>query len=216
MQDRYAGDIGDFTKFYLIKRIQRILDYQDGDFGLNWYLNDRPERNGDGHKTSFLADPFHIQLDAQLVSDLNTTLLNRRVSTLEDTVRLPSKAVYFSDPVPSEPSSRHAWHQIALKKLAGVKAVLLDPDNGLQPPSAQGSKLPKYVVSHEIQDYVHRNELTIVYQHFSRQPRDQRLGAINRFLQASISGHFQHCVVYRAARYYVLIGRDPKLLTSIH
>lgn len=215
MQNRYAGDIGDFTKFYLIKRIQQIRGYRDGEFGLQWYLNDRPEQNGDGHKTGFLKDPFHLKLDALLAEDLQSTLARRSIAALEANVRLPSKVVFFSAPVASGEPARGQWHSSALEKLNSCNAILLDPDNGFRPPSAKGKRLAKYVLEDEIKDYVENMELTIVYQHFSRRRRDQRLEEISAFLKRSVEQPFDHIVFSRAARYYVLIARDSGLLETI-
>ncbi len=51
MQDRYAGDIGDFQKYALLK----ALSEKDLRLAVIWYLNPDVEGNADG---SFMAYSF--------------------------------------------------------------------------------------------------------------------------------------------------------------
>lgn len=47
MQNRYAGDLGDFSKLVLLRGIAKT----GLSLGLNWYLNPYEEENGDGKHT---------------------------------------------------------------------------------------------------------------------------------------------------------------------
>ena len=48
MQNRYAGDIGDFSKFILLKKV-----FGDKKIGLNWYLYPDEDHNNDGLYTNY-------------------------------------------------------------------------------------------------------------------------------------------------------------------
>ena len=51
MQDRYAGDIGDYVKIALLRHLATDLK-----LGVAWYLHPDEGHNEDGKHTSFLAD----------------------------------------------------------------------------------------------------------------------------------------------------------------
>jgi hypothetical protein len=56
MQDRYAGDTGDFGKFGLLRQIAKTGLV----IGLNWYRTYRDEEhilNKDGKHIAYLTDP---------------------------------------------------------------------------------------------------------------------------------------------------------------
>ena len=56
MQDRYAGDVGDFGKFGML----RCMEKAGIRVGINWYLVDDESHNNDGKHTGYLSDrKFH-------------------------------------------------------------------------------------------------------------------------------------------------------------
>jgi hypothetical protein len=56
MQDRYAGDVGDFIKLGLLRHIARTSESQIGALrpGINWYLTGDEAHNQDGKHTGYL------------------------------------------------------------------------------------------------------------------------------------------------------------------
>ncbi|MGT2465837.1 hypothetical protein ACVOMV_12900 [Mesorhizobium atlanticum] len=66
MQNRYAGDIGDFIKLGLLRALsggKRL--------GVNWYLYPDEYHNGDGGYTSYLLDPARWRVsDPELFDNL--------------------------------------------------------------------------------------------------------------------------------------------------
>ena len=52
MQNRYTGDIGDFSKLGLL----RVLEAQGFSIGLNWYLSPDETHNNDGKHIGYLKD----------------------------------------------------------------------------------------------------------------------------------------------------------------
>ena len=52
MQDRYAGDVGDFGKFYLLKK---VFVPTRKNIGIVWYNYDNEEHNADGLHIGYLC-----------------------------------------------------------------------------------------------------------------------------------------------------------------
>lgn len=49
MQDRYAGDVGDFGKFVMLRKLSGLLGPEQT-LGINWYRVTNPEPNNDGRQ----------------------------------------------------------------------------------------------------------------------------------------------------------------------
>lgn len=183
MQDRYAGDIGDYGKFALL----RALAAQGLSIGVNWYLVETPVQElaaNDGGKLI----PDHL---AACDPGLAEALLDvsrgpaRSVRALEGKCLVPG-ARYFSDHVPVE--HRPTWHARALSALAGADLVFLDPDNGFLVRSVgrRSAKSPKYALYEEVADYVARGQSVVVYNHRSRKRPDVYFGEICERLAAAV------------------------------
>ena len=171
MQNRYTGDIGDFSKLGLL----RALSNAGFTIGLNWYLTPNETHNEDGKHTKYLyqAEQYRF-LDSQLFDELKRIIDSgrREVSEMEKPEILEAK--FFSDSLDFRTSSkirevRDGWHSRALHELKGNDIVCLDPDNGLIVPSATGTRREnKYVLREELQDYYQQGSSVIYYQHKAR------------------------------------------------
>lgn len=166
MQDRYAGDIGDFGKFGLLKAIES----QGLVIGVNWYLTcptEKEQKRSDGNKTIHAR---YADCDEALFIQLCEVfdMQNRSVQELERRKLLQS-AVYYNKPVKTG-TEREKWHSDAVQSLAGADVVFLDPDNGLITETAKKSfqYAVKYVKDKEIQDYLKKDKAVIFYQHRPR------------------------------------------------
>ena len=171
MQNRYTGDIGDFSKLGLL----RALSNAGFTIGLNWYLTPDETHNEDGKHTKYLyqAEQYRF-LDSQLFDELKRIIDSgrREVSEMEKPEILEAK--FFSDILDFRTSSkirevRDGWHSRALHELKGNDIVCLDPDNGLIVSSATGTRREnKYVLREELQDYYQQGSSVIYYQHKAR------------------------------------------------
>ena len=172
MQNRYTGDIGDFSKYLLLRRLQS----SGLSIGVNWYLVPDEKHNSDGRFTQYFNDENMIRYDRALCRELKQIVDsgNRVVSELEKEEIL--KARYFSGLLDYSGKSkaeraelRSTWHTKALQSLKGPDIITLDPDNGLIVPSAAGTaKENKYVKPEEIADYYRQGSSVIYYQHKAR------------------------------------------------
>ena len=114
MQDCYAGDIGDYGKFVLL----RELNKQGLSIGINWYKSDSivSEKQNDG---KYCIPEYFAAYDRELSSRLKRIFhsddgLSRSIETLEKE-NLIDGALYYSEKVPGE--HRNKWHQHALSDL---------------------------------------------------------------------------------------------------
>lgn len=148
MQDRYAGDLGDFLKLSLL----RWLTVGDGcsealRLGVVWYLVPDEVHNADGKHVGYL-DPAHRSalrfqtLDPDLyrrLSDMAKAEPVRSVAGLERSGTLPTGALTFSDPLTFDGlpvadkvarlKRRSSWLGAALEATAECDLVFVDPDN---------------------------------------------------------------------------------------
>ncbi len=173
MQNRYAGDIGDFGKIGLL----RALRASGLTIGVNWYLVPNETHNDDGRYVQYLKDDSFRQCDEELWIKLNQVVSGQRnVSMIQDAQLLD--AVFYSDILDfsgkakaERTAGRKMWHARALASLSGIDIVFVDPDNGLLVPSAAGTrKENKYVTPEEIADYYRQGSSVVYYQHKARVP----------------------------------------------
>ena len=185
MQNRYAGDVGDFIKLGLL----RHLAAGDLSFGVNWYLTPDETHNADGKHVAYVepGNRQHARLkacDPDLMQCLSGVVAgSRSVRALEDSGALPFGTLTFVE-VLDRSVSRRAWHERALAGLAGTDSVFVDPDNGLA--TASGRPTIKHVLAEELADYAARGQSLVVYHHADRsaKAKDQAKAQLNRSARA--------------------------------
>lgn len=169
MQNRYAGDIGDFGKLGLL----RVLRSSGMSIGVNWYLVPNETHNSDGSIVDYLK---YRQCDESLWQGLREIIDSgdRSVDSLEDEGIL--QATFFSECLDfrgvkkrDRISLREEWFQRSLFSMAGSDLVFVDPDNGLIVPSKVGTtKENKYVTPEELTAYYAQGSSLVYYQHKAR------------------------------------------------
>ena len=228
MQDRYAGDIGDFGKFGLLKE----LSHQGLSIGVNWYktLPLKSEKKADG--TFKQDDGRHkdylslAECDMPLAVTLTQIAAgnNRSIQALEE-ASLLSNVVYYDELVST--TDRTAWHNNALEffKNHSVDLVFLDPDNGLLVPSVNKSspRNVKYAFYDEVMDYIEQGQSVLVYNHRSRKPEYQYFLELESRIQEEFSrrdltnrpGILEITFPRFSVRDYFAISIDPDHLQKI-
>ena len=184
MQDRYAGDVGDFGKFGLLRHLCGETAQDDHPRltpGVIWYRVADQTHNGDGRHTSYLKksaknvkdtsveddnDPRFRDCDAPLYDTLKKMVFrdqDRSIEALEGKQLLPG-AVYWSEKI--DPPRSH-WFQGALDRTACCNLVFVDPDNGVASPRACTEGSPKHVFLDEIRSLVERKPRpnVVIYHH---------------------------------------------------
>ena len=175
MQDRYAGDIGDYGKIALLRELQT----QGLSVAVNWYRTEplKTEKKADG---TYKQDdgkyliPEKLKVCDKDLADCLTWIAknNRSVLEIERAGLIPG-AIYFHEFVTTE--NRNEWHSRALDALEGFNLVFLDPDNGMlvQSVSKKSARSVKYAFYKEVEDYVQRGQSVLIYNHRSRKPKER-------------------------------------------
>ena len=171
MQDRYAGDIGDYGKIGLLKCLQK----HGFTIGVNWYrvLALDIEKNTDGtfkqNDGKYLIPDGLRECDPSLADTLTRIAKsnNRSVAAIQKADLIPN-AVYYDEYLTVE--GRREWHKKAMKKFEDVELVFMDPDNGLFVKSGNRpvKKSIKYVFFEEVKDYIKSGKSVLVYNHRGR------------------------------------------------
>lgn len=175
MQERYLADCHDFLKYAVLKALHGGLG---GPVGLNWYRTrpeavDHPSKK-DGEKRHHLTQPVWRHCDRALVAAMERfgDPAMCSIARFEASGTLPGDTLYFSDPVPADRDDRKQWHAGALSRLAPVRAVFLDPDNGFQVKSMTRKRSQKYAMYDEVASYRARGQAVVTIQFAPRRPAD--------------------------------------------
>ncbi len=168
MQDRYAGDVGDFGKLALLRALTpgRRL-------GIGWYRPDAlGEANNDGRHLGYLERPKRFRhLDPEVFDGLSALAraiqqgrTSRSVASLEELLLLPQDTLFHRQLCPAVAVDRRAWAAEMRRTLDGADLVFLDPDNGLE-----GLELtPKSVALAELGELKRPGRALLLYHHQTR------------------------------------------------
>lgn len=172
MQDRYAGDVGDFGKLGMLRKIAAT----GLKVGVNWYLTYKPEEHGneDGKYVGYLNDKSFKGCDDELLESLRAVIIARRSVALLEQANLIPDAQYYSEilkPGSVSAFSRDTWYKKSLKALANSDIIFCDPDNGLLVKSVSlgSSKSDKYVTDNELTGYYQAGKSVVFYNHRCRE-----------------------------------------------
>jgi hypothetical protein len=187
VQDRYAGDLGDFLKFGLLRQ----LCAGDGSaaalqLGVVWYRVQDESHNDDGKHIAYLrADSRHADYPRSLDRLLHDQLAlvvhsgERSTAALEAAGVLPMGTKTFSRRLDFSPlaarssadrlSYRKSWIADALAAMAGCDLVFADPDNGIRRSSHSTTKTRTKAVKHayldELAEFAARGQSLVIYHH---------------------------------------------------
>ena len=92
MQNRYSGDVGDFSKFGLLRQIASTGLV----IGLNWYLVDNESHNDDGKHIKYLTDHRFDGCDDSLRNALRRVVEKDRSVSMLEKQGLIDNAIYYS------------------------------------------------------------------------------------------------------------------------
>ena len=134
MQDRYAGDIGDFAKYGLLRALTDTTQ-----LGVAWYLYPDEHHNSDGKHIDYLKSPGRWRhLDPELFDALGEIVASRHrsLASVERADVLPearfSRRLLKFDGAPiMRRAQRAGWFEQTKADLAPAPVIFADPDNGL-------------------------------------------------------------------------------------
>ncbi len=188
MQDRYAGDLGDYLKFALLRWLAPPGASASPQFGVVWYRTADETHNADGKYVAYL-NPGHRSaghfrgLDPDLYDRLACVVARERSTAalaeaglLDAETRFFGDLLDFADLPATAQAARHArrrsWLQRALAATADCDLIFADPDNGIrtaaQPVPAHRTKAVKYAYLDELAAFAERGQSLVVYHHADR------------------------------------------------
>lgn len=205
MQDRYAGDVGDFVKFAILRGLASNLRV-----GVAWWLFPDEDHNRDGRHVDYLDRPDKWRRFDPALFDILTGVVKsgkRGVRALEDASVLPG-ASFASEVLPVSveprlrPALREAWVERAIRALDGCDLVFLDPDNGLEPKSFIPTRREagKSIAYSELVRFRRKSRTLVVYHHQTRR-QGGHIAEID-YLATRLKGHgFNRVDTIRARPY---------------
>lgn len=183
MQDRYAGDVGDFGKFALLRHLFVNTDYR---LGIVWYQFPNEIHNNDGKHVNYLLESKFQQVDQYLCAILTNIVEGERsTQALSESRLLPICTVYYSEPLDfhhknptqttddkkSREAGRLNWHKKAMESVSSCNVIFIDPDNGLQInscPKLSNLKSGKFAYYDEVRAYMEHSDICVIYHHLNR------------------------------------------------
>lgn len=209
MQDRYAGDVGDFSKFALMRQLQTCSDRP---LGLVWYRHPDEFRTNDGKHISYHHRSSWQQCDGELANLLKLAS-SQNPRTIEFLEGLPMFQLTprfvgeYCHPMGRVGWNREQWFEDATHKVANCEIVFVDPDNGINlKPNKRCS--PKHIDLSELKFLADRHKIVVAYHHFDRS--ESHRGQMNRLkdeLFAELPNHKIEILRYRriSPRAYVCL-----------
>ena len=185
MQDRYAGDIGDFAKYGLLRALSRKDEHGPAlSLGVLWYRVTREKkRNNDGGIVGYLTRPDERlrRCDEDLFESLRGLVRagRRSVAEVQRLRILPAGTEFYECAVPAALNERHAWLEAGLQRVEGTDVVFADPDNGLRLPHPGAARSPKHAYYDELKRCWERGQTLVIYQHATRHK-----GGFNKLIAA--------------------------------
>ena len=204
------GDIGDFSKFGLLRVLAGIYPKTESRLALGvvWYVPDRrtiaKTDPGHGQSLGYLDQPREYRAcDPDLFDCLRSIVgCDRSLSAVEQSGILGSGTGFWSEPIPLAASARARWMDRALSRTADADVVFLDPDVGLATSNMEQKPQPspEHAQRNEVRAFMRlfRGQTVVVYQHYPYTARTR---------QAQVEG-------WRAALMARLVAEQPRILKS--
>ena len=214
MQDKYAGDIGDYGKFILLRKLSEKFR-----IGINWYAPEEIEFERDKNGSFKQEDGKYRDLTgyenyAPDIAEAFEKMKEKHSIKMLEKLDLIKNAVYYNKLMPRENEKREKWHNAAMKKLEKSEIVFLDPDNGLLCRSVRkgAAKSVKYTYYSEVNDYLKEHKAVIIYNHRSRKKESDYFNEILSKLceETEAERDLIQVVTFRrfSVRDYFIISKD--------
>ncbi len=187
MQDRYTGDVGDFGKYGLLRRLRGdgadrlrlgVLWYRTGDEIVS------ADPVNDGKHVAYLRPKNERSFrpcDPLLYDGLREIVnrRDRRVGAVAQSGLLGHDTRFHDAYVPgpaadvfgeARAAPRRRWADDAGRAVEGCDLVFLDPDNGLEAGKMPitRAKAPKYAYLEEVEALFGRGQSLVIYHHLGR------------------------------------------------
>lgn len=207
MQDRYAGDVGDFVKLGLLRALS-----PGRQLGVAWYRYPDESHNGDGRHISYLDHAQRYEhLDPVLFRHLrNITRDARSIASLLPVLKgvtSSDESVDSSMITPRERRNwRTAWFKRVMKKLSTCDLVFADPDNGIIDDAdwRKGrAKFGKQMPLAEVQE-IAKGRCAVIYHHNTRRRGGHDAEVDHWLSEIGMAGLAVRATAYSPRTFFVL------------
>ena len=174
MQDRYAGDIGDFVKLGLLRALS-----PGRKLGIAWYRFPDEDHNGDGRHVGYLDRPEeYSSFDPELFTHLRNVVRSARsIASLHSVLGANTVFADESLDVSQVPARmrrpwRQKWFAGVIDRLTACDLVFADPDNGIIDDSDKrkgSAKFGKQMPLEEVRQLA-ADRCAVIYHHNTRRP----------------------------------------------
>lgn len=186
MQNRYAGDIGDFGKFHLLRTLfNNQNNSQKFTLKQIWYLYPDESHNSDGMYINYFEKVKNSDIELE-ESFKKLVSKKRSVKSLEK-ANLISNCTYFSKYITKDGKDcliyRKKWFYEAIDFSKESDFIFVDPDNGMATKVdkknkeieilgfdsfSKKSKAGKYIFFDEIKNLALNTKCLVIYHHLNR------------------------------------------------
>ncbi|MGY2895764.1 hypothetical protein [Deinococcus sp. UYEF24] len=224
MKNQYFGDIQDYRKYGLLRRLTGMGKMS---LGVIWMLTP-DDQSRDGSKVEYLSQAsLYRHFDPDLFDALYGCVHEdgqRSVGQAETKSLLPN-TIFVSNIIPDNIEGRKTTISGAQRTVSTTDLVFFDPDNGFEISScAKGRKnSSKYIYWDEIYRTYDNGHSVLTYQHFPRMAREEyiqlRLKALNLRLSgatvmAFCTSHVGFFLAMQDKHLEEIQSRLPALLSS--
>ncbi len=211
MQDRYAGDVGDFVKLGLLRALSagRRL-------GVAWYRFPDEDHNSDGRHISYLEQSDRYEpLDPPLFRHLRNVVKDTRsIASLLPVLGGAMSSDESLDLASVAPRQRRdwrrAWFSRVMEHLSDCDLVFADPDNGVVDDGdwRKGSaKFGKQMPLAEVRGLA-RGRCAVIYHHNTRRPGGHDAEVDHWLREIDMPGLAVRATAYSPRTFFVLNPDD--------
>jgi hypothetical protein len=218
MQDRYAGDVGDFVKLGLLRALS-----PGRQLGVAWYRYPNENNNGNGRHITYLDQPRQYEhLDPALFNHLRKVTREQRaieslLPVLEGVISSDEALDSSMIPPRERRSWRTAWFKRVMERLSSCDLVFADPDNGIIDDSdwRKGrSNFGKQMPLAEVQELA-EGRCAVIYHHNTRR-RGGHDAEVDHWLgEFGIPGLAVRATAYSPRTFFIL-NPDEKIRMRVN
>lgn len=207
MQDRYAGDVGDFVKLGLLRAVS-----SGRKLGVIWYRFPDEDHNKDGRHVSYLEQSDrYSQLDRELFDHLGQLVAKRRaikslLPALGDVNSFDEKIDLASMPPRERREWRNAWFSRALEEVSDCDIVFADPDNGIVDDADWRKGQPRFGKQIPLAEVhaIAQGRCAIIYHHNTRRAGGHDAEVDHWLEQIGIPGIAVRATAYSPRTFFIL------------
>jgi hypothetical protein len=175
VKNQYCGDVGDLSKFALLRSLQNA--FPEERIGILWYLTPDHAATGAGKDGRFIDYPELEHCDPELYRVLQAIAHGRRdISEFRRLGLTRGISEYYQQLDSAKHASktreqaREAWFQGALHATADCSLIFVDPDNGIASDRVKPTQVQrdKFALHSELEALHARGQTVLCYQHANR------------------------------------------------